>query len=406
MAILKSALVASTALALSAPAVFAGNANTLFLEQLGNGNSTSVNQSRGTGGNDIGTLADPVTQAGDNNSIFYSNVYCCNGGVGNNDIVMLDQIGDSNDFRATDLNNSDTNVVEKVLQEGDRNSMRIGHNGNDDSTIGLALQQGDNNHMRLLQEGGSNNTIGFAKIVGNNNGVSQNTGPFTGSELGMYLRQVGSGNTITSASIEGDNNSISRNPPLALSSFGRLPMYIQQRGSGNIASADMQGSDGNYIWVHQVQNDNIANVTQGMSTSATGNSADIAQTGDGNVVQVGQSGNLNTTQATFTGNGNGFGSMAGTAAGALVDAQGALSQGGILQDSSLAAAGNAIDYAVFGNDNLFAFSQIGGGNVIAGTVGSATSDASANQVAVLQVGDGNTTSFAQLGSGNVIAVVQ
>ncbi|ANT61918.1 hypothetical protein AYJ57_15790 [Salipiger sp. CCB-MM3] len=405
MGIFRTVLATSTALALSAPALFAADNNSLYLEQLGNGNSALVKQSRGFGGNDIGTTADPVTQEGDNNRISYNNEYCCNGGVGNNDFLMLDQLGDNNRFSATDLNNSDSNVVSKVLQEGNDNSMNIGHNGNDDGTIGLALQQGDNNHMRLVQEAGSNNVITSAKIVGNNNGVSQNTGPFTGSELGMYVRQYGSSNTVSSASIEGDNNAVTRNPPLAASTFGKLSMFIEQRGDLNIASADVLGSNGNHVWILQKEDGNSALVKQGTSVTSTGNAADIAQTGNGNAIEVAQTGDLNSVLATFTGNGNGVGAMTGDA-GTLVSAQSNLTQGSILQDSALVTGGNAIDYAVFGNDNLFAFAQIGGDNVISGTVGDGMSNASANQVAVLQVGDGNVTGFSQMGGNNVLAVVQ
>lgn len=393
-----------------ATAAYAADNNTVYLEQIGAGNSASIKQFRNDGGNDIGLLSDPVSQTGDNNTFNYSNDFCCNSGGGDNDIVKAEQDGDDNYFSSADGNRSRGNRITLALQTGDDNSMEISHNGADDSTVSSATQLGDMNFMRIVQSslaggaGDSNNLVVSAAMTGSNNGISRNTGSFTGSGLGMYIRQTGEDNTINSASIEGSNNNVSRTTVL-MSSFGTLPMYLRQIGLRNTMSADMVGSNGNYMWVWQDGNDNTADFDQGSSIASTGNAADVYQNGDGNAATGSQLGSANTLRAIFNGNGNGVGVMSGNA-GSLVASSASLTLGNMLQDASAALSGNSLDYEVSGNDNLFAFAQIGGGNTISGTVG-AGGTSNSNQVAVLQNGSGNTASFAQAGAGtNNIAISQ
>lgn len=135
------------------------------------------------------------------------------------------------------------------------------------------------------------------------------------------------------------------------------------------------------------------------------NIAHATQNGGENAIFVRQLGDNNTMLANFTGDRNGVGYMSGFA-GALELESDRLVQGATLQDSNGFGAGNSITFDVDGNDNRFAFAQIGGGNSITGTVGSAGASSSNNQVAVLQTGAGNATTFSQNGGGNNLAVSQ
>ena len=411
---MKLKIVLSTATALGlimAGSALANDSNTLYLDQNGDGNTARVvqdvpNFTNEIGGNDIGTAGDPVTQQGDGNEFYYDNgTSVSNHGVGDNDIIKAEQIGNSNYMRFHDQGGSDTNRSNDIQQVGDDNYADFVHNSADDSLTGIVLQQGDENFLRIQQEAGTGNQVLSARQIGSGNGASA----VTSAHLGTYIYQRGSGNLITEATIKGSDNG----------GINNRALYILQRGNNNgqgLSVADILGSNGNNISVEQIGDGNDFGVWQGTSTASTGNDAKVTQDGDsnyayvtqfgdGNEIIVDQDGNGNSATANFNGSGNGVGSLSGDA-GTLASAHSELTQGTIFQDSSSAISGNTVTYTVTGNNNLFAFAQIGAANTITGTVGSLGAS-NGNQVAVLQAGSSNVSSFSQNGGGsNNIAITQ
>lgn len=407
MNILKTSLAATTALGLSMAMAHAADNNTLYLEQDGDDNVASIQQdiqgwSGDLGGNDFGTAATPALQRGDRNEMRYSNgTKVSNNGVGDNDVLEAKQVGDDNRMYFKDFGGSNGNDVNKAVQRGDDNYARVTRNAADDGTVETIRQKGDSNFLVIYQRAGTGNSVGTVRQIGSNNGKSS----VTTAHLGTYIYQHdGDNNRVDVASIVGSNNG----------NFNNRAMYIEQRGSNNgqtSSTAKMFGSN-NDINVVQTGGWNNFRVVQGNSlVPGSGNTADLAQTGDdhdatirqdgnGNYLTATQIGVSNTLTASFTGDGNGVGTMTGVAK-ALVDSDMGddLFQGNIFQDSTGEASGNTITYNVNGSNNLFAFAQIGAANTITGDVG--TSGASnGNQVAVLQTGSGNGTSFTQNGGGN------
>lgn len=422
MKITHATLIATTALGFSMSAAYAGSGNKLFLDQDGTGNVANVHQSSGAGGNEIGTSGNHGLQQGDNNNLRYNNAG--SGSGANNDIWNVRQIGNNNDMGFSDWNGAFNNVTNDAQQNGNNNLLRATHNGGDDNLLDVVRVDGDRNDITIDQSG-KNGIIQNVHIVGSDNG--NNGSHVNDQNWGVHIRQGGgSGNIIRDATITGDNN-------VNLAPYGYYngnivgtsgaAIRIRQSGNANDANATMWGSGGNVIYVNQTGDTNIGGVNQGSSLASTGNAAVLIQTGNdndgtiaqsdsyniahatqlgtGNFIAANQVGDSNSLMATFIGDRNGVGVMTGVA-GTLEGSNVNLSQGNILQDSSLAASGNLITYDVTGNDNLFAFAQIGGSNTINGTVTS-----NGNQVAVLQVGSGHGTSFTQAGGiNNNLAVSQ
>lgn len=419
---LKKFALATTALTIIAGAAYA-DSNTLFLDQSGSNNVADVDQSHGSGGNDIGLSTGPALQDGDGNKLVYDNTLYASGS--NNDIVSILQDGDDNDMLFRDWNNAHNNVTSLAKQIGDNNYLRASHNGGDDNVLSSVIAEGDSNDITIDQSG-KFGEIQSVRITGSNNG--NNGSHVNNQNWGIRISQGGGNNNIIrDATIEGDNNT-------GLAGYGYFDdpsssalrgtaMRITQSGNTNDANSTMLGSNGNAILIHQDGDDNIGDVAQGLTVGSTGNAVKMIQTGNtnnGSVLQAGsyniahitqdgssnfiganQYGDSNTLMATFVGSGNGIGMMSGVA-GDLEGSNMNLAQGTVLQDSSMSMSGNLISYNVNGNNNLFAFAQIGSANLIEGSVGS-----NGNQVAVLQTGSGNGTTFTQNGgSNNNISVTQ
>jgi hypothetical protein len=428
---LKLALASATALGLMMGAAWAGNSNTLYISQSGSGNAADVHQSgaetyhQASSGNDIGTQAVPAVQTGTDNTLIYTNAGY---GSGNdNDIVKLRQDGTGNWFYVTDSNGATSTRISNVLQQGTNNQASVTRAGEQSSTIGSVLMDGSNNNVWIRQgpiyrtglgygPAGGGNTIALVKVKGDNNGIAYTNSPGNPYSAGIWIEQTGSAvnggiyNNITEASIEGSNNP---------SHFGHA-ISIYQEGSynGRTASiARMKGSNGNDISVSEVGDWNNFDIREGVSASSTGNFTQLTQTGsfnsaaatqfgDSNTLTVTQNGYNNSSTTNFDGDGNGRGTLTG-AAGALDAASSDLTEGVVLQDTGGGLAGNTLTYNVHGSNNLFAFAQLGGGNTITGTVGSAGHDSNGNQAAVLQTGSSNSVGFTQTGiGGNVVAVSQ
>ncbi|WP_417423699.1 hypothetical protein [Hoeflea sp.] len=411
-------LAAATAIGLVMSAsAYAGNENTLYLDQDGNDNTALVHQSSGGGNNNIGTLADPVTQDGDHNSFRFSN--SGSGSGTNNDIIKAEQTGDDNYFSMSTWNGANNNVVQDAQQVGDLNQMRIGMNGSDTGLVGTILQQGDNNHLVIDQAPisgalSAGNQVRSVTMLGSDNGLAPDANG-AAKRAGTYIKQTGAGNIVQNAYVEGSNNTGAAGSSNTYRNVQRIEQWGSNNGLGSSIASTM-GSDGNRIWVFEAGNSNNFSIMQGIDSFSTGNYATatqdgdyndvtVTQYGDGNEIIVDQDGNGNTTTANFVGNGNGVGVLSGNA-GMLELAHGELTQGTIVQDSSAAISGNSVDYNVTGDSNLFAFAQIGGGNTITGTVGNLGAS-NGNQVAIIQSGSSNASTFSQNGGGsNNIAVSQ
>ncbi len=423
MTYFKTAFAATTALTLSMGASYA-DPNTLFLDQDGDNNSAVIEQDivgfygDDAGGNDFGTASNHALQQGDGNDMSFKNGtknYHSNLSAGDNDVLEAKQLGDNNkmyiennSYGSSGDTASSGNTIESAIQDGDNNYVNFVRQNADNGTVETAYQEGNRNFLRIVQLHGNGNSVGTASQIGSNNGFNQ----YNNTRQGIYIRQggvspsvLGNNNRVEEASIVGSNNgSIADQPGI----------YIEQFGSDNGLSSSTAQIFGSYnqIRVMEAGDGNNFSVVQGNSAAAgsenianldqTGNYNDAAITQDGsrNYVTARQYGDSNLLTATFVGNDNGVGTMDGVA-GALADlsATDDLFQGNIFQDSTTGASGNTISYVVNGNNNLFAFAQIGGANTIDGQVGNAGAS-NGNQVAVLQNGSGNGTTFTQNGGGN------
>ena len=416
---LKLSLAMGTAFSVLAMSAALANSNTLYIEQIGDTNAASINQSGGAGNNDIGTLTDPVTQQGNLNSFNFSNT--ASGSGVNNDIIDAEQIGNSNYFSYLTWNVANNNVINKSEQLGNFNQSRITNNGSDSGLIGALLQQGNSNHLLIEQSGSSSNgnQVLSVSMVGDNNGLAPDGNGAT-RRAGTYIYQSGNSNQIASASLEGSNNI----GPAGNSNTYRNVQRIEQRGNSNGLLASVAstigsgvGADYNRLWVFQTGDSNNFSVQQGVTVASTGNHAVVTQTGNGNmttgtqlgsynvitatsignnnVVAVSQTLDSNTVVANITGDSNGGGSFSGIAA----TAAGALTSGQIVQNGY---TNQAFLDVLSSNGNQFAFSQLGNNNLVDGTV----SGSGNNQAVVVQTGNGNASVFAQTGGANTLAVLQ
>jgi hypothetical protein len=410
------AFATATALGLIMASGAYADSNTLYITQAGSANVADVHQSAGTGGNNIGSVASPFLQDGNNNKL--TETQATGGGFyrGDNDILKGRQVGNNNSFSDYYSNNAGWNRINNVVQHGSSNALSISRDNQLYGTVGTVVQGaeasapsgGNGNGISISQStypypygqpvftGG--NTVTLVKQIGSNNAY--------GYYAGTSISQGGSRNLITEATIEGSNNMPGTT----------AVQSILQRGTGNGQSASVArtlGSNGNGINVSEIGDWNNFDVRQGLSVYSTGNYATVTQTGNynsatatqygsGNNLTVNQKGDSNTSTTLFNGNDNGVGSLTG-AAGALAG----VTQGVVLQDSTAGLGYNLVDYRVYGNGNLFAFAQIGGHNTIDGNVGTGSHDSSNNQAAVLQTGNYNVTSFSQTGAGgNIVAANQ
>lgn len=418
---LKLVLATASAMGVLMSAAWANDSNTLYLEQIGDGNLANVHQSSGGGNNDIGTAGDPITQAGNHNSFSFSN--SGSGSGTNNDVIDVEQLGNNNIFSSAAWNGANNNVIDDVEQIGNANRVSVSMNGSDAGLVDDVLQQGNGNHLVIEQSGSnsSGNKVLSVSMIGDNNGLPPDANG-DWRRAGTYLFQSGNSNVVAKSSITGSNNI----GPAGDSNTYRNTHRIEQRGTGNTASAVTLGSlgldpstDYNRIWIFQTGDGNTSDVSQGLSAASFGNKAQVTQTGNDNTgnglqsgdantiaiseigshnsVTVNQTGDGNSATANITGNSNGGGMMSGGAAS--VAASNGLTSGLIVQDGF----SNTALYTVSGSDsNQFAFLQDGNLNSITGSV----SGSGGNQAAVAQTGSSNTVSFTQIGSSNNLAVSQ
>src|SRR3569833_3388568 len=126
---MKTKIVFATATAIG-PAL-AGQAyaatNTLYIKQIGAGNQADVNQS-GTSTavgseNDIGMLANPAKQNGDNNYLLYT-IAGYGAGI-DNDVIKLLQDGPNNWAEIHDSNGAAHTRINNILENGNKYGLMV-----------------------------------------------------------------------------------------------------------------------------------------------------------------------------------------------------------------------------------------------------------------------------------------
>lgn len=399
---LKIAFASATALGLLiGGAAYAGNTNEAYLEQDGDGNLATIQQSAGSGGNRVGTTTDPILQQGDNNT--FSETQSTGGGFsrGDNVIEAGRQLGNSNSFSSNYSNNTGFNTIDNLLQQGNSNNASVGRNGSNvlRSYVGDILQQGNSNFLAITQGGGADNSVEEAVQIGSNNGWSTQPPGGNGSRRGTVISQSGNRNLIESSRIEGSFNN---------SSGAKAAHRIYQTGDDNgqdVSIANTLGSNGNWIHVTQTGNSNNFDLRQGITTASTQNSITLVQTGDGNLttatqygsyntLNASQSGNSNTITALVTGDNNGSGVFGNVGASALATAN-ALTSGDIFQSG----LSHTVSLTINSSGNQFAFLQTGGSlNTITATVSGSLGN---NQAVGVQNGSSNAATLTQGGNSNV-----
>lgn len=452
MKMMKTGLAATTALCLSMSMAYADD-NKAFLDQDGDNNSASVDQS-GSSQGQAGRTGKAMFQDGDNNSIDILQTATQNrtgvassgtngeitqtgsrnvldieqgGSLGDNQTVNVIQTapdglsGVSNTATIKQLGNyggiGTVSQTSAVSSSSVMNTMTLTQKGGNSIKIGSASQQftgapGDTGNTMTIMQNGPTNKVNAASQVGYDNllDITQTGGR---TNLVSLASQNGSGN-LANLSFDGDYNGNA-----GFTSGGAA------EAAGAAASAAVQIGTDNRIGMSIIANSNQFGFYQnGHDNQATG----ISITGDMNELGVWQDGTSNmltlaaitgtennlgirqdgiANQASLTVNGdqnggyNGFGAnIAGTLANGMGMTAGLVDQNGDNNRTTLNISGNGNVFATL-QDNTLAGSI---GNRINGTQNN--TGGTGNQAAVAQVGDNNGANFSQVGSGNVTAVSQ
>lgn len=407
----KMTLAASTALTLSMTSAYA-DSNKAYLDQNGNDNSASIDQSLGSN-NKAGASSQKVTQNGNWNTI------------------SIDQSGSNNSIGLGANTDSGLGVTQtRASTTSTKNSNKM-----------TLTQTSDNNQIGSAVQ--SSSAQGFNTLTISQGGTGDNA---VGS---VYQRQSSSVTNIATITQNGHNNTLDRVSQDARVGGGYNPNEITvtmdgsnnggdvftgggaAEASGAMSSNLIQGIDlgvkGNKIDITVAGTSNEFGVSQyGTLNKATGitfgagsadNELGIFQSGLANEVALGsidgadnrlgvrQAGSYNTVSLVVNGNENGgFHSFGSNVAGSLASNMG-LTAGLTEQVGSL----NDAFLTVSGDGNVFAMLQdnaSGGlGNTIVGNQDNSTGGAG-NQAAVAQVGGNNSANFNQIGSGNITAISQ
>jgi hypothetical protein len=281
-----------------------------------------------------------------------------------------------------------------LIQSGESNSAAVtqgpgSHNfaGND----ALAVRQSGNRNELTFLQSGSNNAIGAAGT-----GFLQASGRNSAT-----ITQTSHGNSIVSVTQTGID-SVTGGDALRRN----ILTVLQQSGDGNSIATIWQTrsefSSSRAANEASLTQSGASNHIETLLQSGFAQAARLTQTGAGNVIdRAEQRGPRNTITLSLNGDGNGTLDFA--AANDIAGAWAGLAQGHVYQNNLLLGelAGNLLDLAITGNLNSFGFSQIGGDNVIAGTV-----DGDGNQTGVSQIGLSNDASFDVAGDGNLLFIDQ
>ena len=418
-------------------------------DQIGNRNKAVVTQS--SDGNTIGEVQQvDETRFGSADRNTFDAVQ---GGTGRNTIGSVLQTRTNTPLfnsgagnKAAVTQNSDSNTLSVLRQEGRGNDVRLVQTGGTGNRVGTISQTGVlgaagvSNRITLTFNGANNGTAGFSAVR------LSGTAAF-GQLTQGNVTQSGIGNTINDFVVTGDRNAFGfsqtglaahsidgwvngSDNQFGVYQFGtagtatveisgdRNEIYLGQDGAFNNAFAKARG-DENGIVITQVDNSNTGgvDVTGNLNLvtlnqsggQVLGNDAAVNIVGDSNFADIAQTkrgiGRVNTLTLNIFGNNNNnptlptFGGDAATAALGT-----GLKPGSIIQSG----AGNSITMNVgsstqpsAADDNVFAFLQNGGHNTIVGAV-----LGHSNQAVVVQNGAGNFTSFTQTGNFNIIGINQ
>lgn len=397
----------SATLTQGSPAAGGGNGVTTF-SQSGRANTASLSQSSAN------NTVDTFSQDGTGNSATFS------------------QRGGNGNVAHTVSQNGAQNVIGLTF-DGARNGadnfapVLVGSSAFSGFTQGNTMQDGRGNHIDSFTVTGNRNAYAFAQrsfFVGNtidgyvqgdaNQFAVHQNGEANGAHLGVA---AGNRNEIVisqdGVTVLGVSTGVANDGSVTIGG-DRNGVMVDQFGIGNEAAATIDGNlnllaatqDGVGNRATVVFAGNRNDVTLDQMSLGNGNIADIDVRGNANFADISQSGLFgvaNSLTLAIHGDRNnapvlgGFSGPAGSVA-----ASAGLMPGSIVQSGS----GNTIAMAVgtttlSANANMFAFSQNGSGNAIAGSI-----VGNGNQAAVIQAGNGNITSFSQVGNDNVIGISQ
>ena len=406
----------------------AGSRNILTIVQSGNGNRIGT---AGTGfRQDSNRSSATITQNSDNNVVGEVTQTGIGAGVGGDalrrnvlDIVQqggagnrVDSVTQTRTFAAPDAAANSANIVQTgagnrvgtLLQTGYANQAVLTQTGNG-NRVGTLKQRGAINIATLTLTGDDNavDVDQFSPRDGNTAIVA-----LTGDRNRIDIAQAGNANKSFMSVLGSDNLFGSRQlgfaNTIALGVAGdHNRADFAQSGAFNTAAVKQLIGSHNQLDFRQ---DGFANTIDVVAIDGDRNHVDLVQTlrlntakigiaGDRNRLEVRQRGVANTLDLSIVGSGNN-----NPGNGGFVDLPFAtpLTPGSIVQSGSL----NAISYGLGApgqpaNDNKFAFSQTGTGNIILGNTWGSN-----NQVVIVQNGSANLAVFTQNGFGNTIGVSQ
>jgi hypothetical protein len=331
--------------------------------------------------------------------------------------------------------NSAGNTIERVVQRGYDNFVRIAQTMHDNA-VGSARQLGDGNQLVALQGEGEGNTIETVRQAGSGNEArisESGNRNYVALALQNNERAPRSGNTLA-VTLAGDDNGGTGNGGMGAFQYAETNAVsvsqstFTQMGYGNDIRFTVNGGDDNLFGVYQEGDGNGAIIAIGRrtgpaATHASANEVAVVQIGDGNAFAATVIGNRNAVGATVEGDRNSLslrqtgddnkisvsikgddnnntnsasvGGFTGNA-GALA-ASVSLAPGQGLQSGQL----NHALIKVSGDGNLFAFTQQGDGNDAAFDISGAS-----NQSVVSQTGDTNGAQIRQAGTSNSMSISQ
>lgn len=423
---IKIALATATAMGLAMGAAWAGSTNTTKIEQTGDYNQASVDQSEGSG-NKAGDTSQSLRQV--RNEI--------NPSAGLSNSLTIVQSGDDNTVGlGTNANGFGAHgIYQEIGYAHDVNPNRSGQNvmtitqESDDNTVGSASQYSkthrDGNTLTILQRGAGGHTIGSVsqyrdQTTLNVADIDQAGQGNTIARIQQYANRAGDGvmNLIDVEMTGDDNGNDPWTPGGAAEASGAISSALIQGGQsltnhsrGGSIMLDIRGHD-NEFGVSQYGFTNAVGI---LTITGDDNELGVYQNGDnndlslstisgmGNQLGLRQVGDYNLASIDIGGSYNGggfFTSLSPAASVAGSRPSGLIEQ--ISPDGTLMSERNSIELAIVTDLNQFSLHQNGQENSINGAINTGN----ANQVAVAQVGDANAANFTQAGQGNNIGINQ
>ena len=433
---LKSALLAATAITMSAGVAIAVDRNDAYLTQGGDYNQAAITQSGADHDAGSSSLAIRQVRNGSNPSAGIYNTLNINQSGSNNKVGLgtanANQFGSPGvsqtiGYASTTGNYHARNLIE--IEQSARDNT-IGSVSQDSQTHGFSAANAVGNSAKITQSG-VGNTVG--SVSQQRSQTTKNFATITQSGNGNVLNRVQQITNKHDGAFDTANPNANRIDATFSGNGNGVLGWSTGRGaavSGAVSSAliqgtnQQQGTTGNRISLNISGNNNAFGVTQTGTFNATGtvlisgssNELGVSQSGNyntlalsaiggnQNVIGLKQSGDSNFATINVSGDRNvGYNAFSGGFAGSL--ALSASLTAGLLEQSGTS---NQVTLNVSGgNDNIFASRQDNSG--LAGAVGNiidATQSGDSNNAAVVQLGSNNNAGLTQSGSGNCASFSQ